>query len=157
MIWAWTVRMPFSNNWSSNSNFILSPIRAMSSVGEVRLKFFGNGNWVGVDYVTWHPPAWPPWGYPALSHSNINELETALIPSPLCSVITLLNIVLLSADIIGFLFGSTGFIWIWLGSCRHMWRPLENCLIVVLLTIVILSLYTFTFLLEFTYIRIVYI
>ena len=58
------------------------------------------------------PHARPQGVYPALSHSNISDLQVWDAPSPLCSVISLLNIVLLTTDIIGLLLSVSGLIWI---------------------------------------------
>ena len=60
-------------------------------------------------------------------YSNISDLQVWYVPSPLCSVITLLNIVLLSADIIDvpvsdklYMFDLCHYRTYRIGSCRHM-------------------------------------
>jgi len=58
------------------------------------------------------PQADPPGGHPALSPNKINDLESMPPQIPPCSVIPLLNIILLSIDIIGLLITFIGLIWI---------------------------------------------
>jgi len=80
---------------------------------EKELKFFWEKeNGVCVGYVTCHPPGRPPGGHPALSPNKINDLESMPPRSPPCSVIPILNIILLSIDIIGLLSTFIGLIWI---------------------------------------------
>ena len=58
-------------------------------------------------------PLNPPGGYPALSPNKNNDLESIPLQIPPCSVIPLLNIILLSIDIISLLITFISLIWIW--------------------------------------------
>ena len=57
-------------------------------------------------------PLNPPGGHPALSPNKNNDLESIPLQIPPCSVIPLLNIILLSIDIISLLSPSICLIWI---------------------------------------------
>ena len=57
-------------------------------------------------------PLNPPRGYPALFPNKNNDLESIPLQIPPCSLIPLLNIILLSIDIISLLITFISLIWI---------------------------------------------